>query len=125
MVWAMVTVVMPRPAGQPINCCMKTKSNSIETPVMTSGMTSGAETSPENKVRPRNRENRAIAMPAMVPRMVAKVALMTAISSDSIAASRIWLFLKSLPYHCVENPPHTVASRDLLKEKKIIEMIGM
>ena len=37
----------------------------------------------------------------------------------------IWSFLKSLPYHSVEKPPHTVASRDLLKEKKIIERIGM
>ena len=69
-------------AGQPISCSMKMKSSSIEMPVMTSGMTSGAETRPENSVRPRNRVKRASAMPAMVPRMVAMVALTSAISSD-------------------------------------------
>jgi hypothetical protein len=30
----------------------------------------------------------------------------------------------SAAYHLVENPPHTVASRARLNEKKIIEKIG-
>ena len=32
--------------------------------------------------------------------------------------------LEELPYHWVEKPPQTVARRDLLKEKTIIERIG-
>src|SRR5436190_19018158 len=104
---------------------MNTNNRSMETPVMTSGMMSGADTSPEKSVRPRNLENRARAMPAMVPRIVAKVALITAISSDRVAALMIWAFLKSLKYHSTEKPPQTVANLDLLKEKMIIEMMGI
>ncbi len=60
----------------------------------------------------------------MVPRIVAKVALRRAISSDRIAALMIWAFWNSLKYHSTEKPPQTVASRDLLKEKTIIDRIG-
>ena len=100
------------------------KSISIEMPVMTSGMTSGAVTKPEKAVRPRKRRKRARAMPAMVPRMVAKVALTKAIRRERRAASMTWSFWNSRTYHCVEKPPQTVARRDLLKEKTIIERIG-
>ncbi len=84
--------------------------------MITSGITSGADTRPEKKVRPGNRTKRASAMPAMVPRMVAMVALTAAISRDRTAASMIWLLANSLPYHSVEKPPHNIASRDLLNE---------
>ena len=55
VVWAMTMVVMDRPAGQPKLCSMATNSSSRARPVMTSGITSGAVTMPENKVRPVNR----------------------------------------------------------------------
>ena len=122
--WAMVTVVKPRWPGQPIDCAITMNSISIEMPVITSGMTSGAVTKPEKAVRPRKRRKRASAMPAMVPRMVAKVALTSAMRSESRAASMTWSFWNSLTYHWVEKPPQTVARRDLLKEKTIIERIG-
>ena len=60
----------------------------------------------------------------MVPRMVAKVALVTAICSESTAAFITWSLLRSLPYHWVEKPPHTVASLDLLKEKTMSDRMG-
>jgi hypothetical protein len=92
------------------------KRNSMDRPVITSGMTNGAETSPEKRVRPGNRRNRASAKPAMVPSRVAKVALTAAMRILSNAASIIWVLAKSLTYHSVENPPHKVTSLDLLKE---------
>ena len=79
--WASVTVVKPRWPGQPISCAIRMKSISIEMPVMTSGMTSGAVTRPEKAARPRKRRKRASAMPAMVPRIVANVALTKAIGA--------------------------------------------
>ena len=39
---AIVMVVMPRPSGQPIACSIATNSSSSESPVITSGITSGA-----------------------------------------------------------------------------------
>ena len=91
-------------------------SISDEMPVMTSGMTRGAVTRPENSTRPRNRLKRASAIPAIVPRIVAKVADRSAIFSDRIAALMICVLLKSETYHLVEKPPQTVASRDALNE---------
>ena len=35
-----------------------------------------------------------------------------------------WSFWNRRTYHWVEKPPQTVARRDLLKEKTIIERIG-
>jgi hypothetical protein len=64
-------------------------------------------------------------MPAMVPSSVASVALIRAILSDRSAAAMTWSLARRRPYHSVENPPQTVASRYLLKEKKIIERMGM
>lgn len=77
--WARVTVVMPRCAGQPMYSLSKMKKISSEIPVMTSGMISGDVIMPENMVRPRNFLNRAKAIPAIVPRIVAIVALIMAI----------------------------------------------
>ena len=120
----MVTVVKPRLPGQPIHCAIRMNSISIDMPVITSGMISGAVTKPEKIVLPRNRPKRASAIPAMVPRMVAIVALTSAISSDRIAALMTCRLSNSFQYHSVENPPQTVESRDLLNEKKIIEKMG-
>ena len=51
-------VVMPRPAGQPISCSIATKSRSSDSPVMTSGMTSGAVDMPVRSARVRKRPKR-------------------------------------------------------------------
>ncbi len=51
---AIVSVVMPRSAGQPNNDSDATNNSSSDNPVMTSGITSGAATRPVNSVRPRN-----------------------------------------------------------------------
>jgi hypothetical protein len=118
------SVENPRRLGQPIHFAVSRNSISVDTPVSTSGMTSGVEISPDSKVRPRNRPNRTSAMPAIVPRMVAALALISASRRLSHAASRIWVFSNSLAYHTVENPPHTVTSRDLLNENTIRLMIG-
>ena len=86
VICAMVIVVNPRWPGQPSHSAIRMNSISDEMPVITSGMISGAVTSPENSTRPRNRRNRARAMPAIVPKIVAKVADSRAICSDRIAA---------------------------------------
>ena len=114
--WASVTVLAPRPLGQPISVSRLTKSIRSDRPVITSGMMSGAEIMPENRVRPLNRPSRASVSPASVPRMVANVADTTAMRSDRSAASITWSFCRSFPYHSVEKPPHTVASREALNE---------
>ena len=58
---AMVMVVMPRPAGQPISCSIATNSSSSDRPVITSGMTSGAVVMAFSVKRPRNCAKRASA----------------------------------------------------------------
>ncbi|MNT70031.1 hypothetical protein D3C72_2083850 [compost metagenome] len=83
---------------------------------MTSGMTSGAVIMPPNSVLPRNRPKRASARPATVPSTTEAVADIAATLSDSQAAPRSWSFCSSSAYHLVEKPPHTVTSRDSLKE---------
>ena len=116
VICASVTVVKPRALGQPIHCAIKMNIISDEIPVITSGMINGAVTRPENKTRPRNLRNRAKAMPAMVPRMVAIVEDSTAICSDRIRAATTFLFDNRDTYHLVENPPQTVANLDALNE---------
>ena len=54
----MMIVVIPRPAGQPISCSIDTKSSSSESPVMTSGITSGAVDMPVSSARLRKRPKR-------------------------------------------------------------------
>ena len=53
VICASVTVVKPREEGQPTYCAIKIKKISEEIPVITSGITKGAVTRPENNVRPR------------------------------------------------------------------------
>ena len=83
---------------------------------MTSGMTMGDVIIPENSVRPLNRPKRARTKPDMVPRSVARVADVTAILRLNKRASIICSFRNNSPYHRVENPPQTVASRESLNE---------
>ena len=49
VVWAIQMVVMPRPSGQPRSCAMETNSSNRDSPVMTSGITSGAVIIPANR----------------------------------------------------------------------------
>ena len=92
------------------------KNIRVEMPVITSGITRGAVTMPENRSRPRNLGNRASASPAIVPRMVATVAEISAICTDRISAAPTCRLENNDTYHLVENPPQTVASREPLKE---------
>jgi hypothetical protein len=79
-------------------------------------MISGAVTMPENIVRPRKRPKRASAIPAMAPRIVAKVAEKSAISRDSRKAETICRLENSASYQRKEKPPQTVTRREELKE---------
>jgi hypothetical protein len=83
---------------------------------MTSGMTIGDEIIPEKSVRPLNLPKRARTRPDIVPRTVANVAEVIAIFTLRNRASRICSLRNNSPYHRVENPPHTVASRESLNE---------
>ena len=85
----MVMVVMPRPAGQPIDCSNATNSSSSDSPVITSGMTSGAVVMALSVKRPLNCAKRARPNPASVPRITEPEALITATLSEIHAASRI------------------------------------
>ena len=114
--WAMVMVVTPRPRGPPIKSSSATNSNSNDRPVITSGITSGAEVIPLNRILPRKRPMRASARPASVPRTTATVAVATAMRRLNHAARRICASRSNSPYHRAENPPHTVTSFDALNE---------
>src|SRR3984957_6196229 len=123
----MVMVVMPRPAGQPINCSRATNSSSSDRPVMTSGMTKGAVVMAFSVKRPRNWLKRANPNPASVPRITDPEALMTATLSDIQAASSISSLLSSAWYHLRVGElaaSHTVTNFDALKENTTIDRIG-
>ena len=119
VMWAMVIVVAPRPAGQPKVCSIATKSSSIDRPVMTSGSTIGAVVSPIKRLRPRKLPKRTRQKAAMVARIVEPVALTAATRKLRRAASRISPFASSSAYHfsvgeCAES--QTVTSREALNE---------
>ena len=118
-------VAKPRCPGQPINCCRLTNNSNNDKPVMTSGMTSGAVIIPENTVRPRKRPKRHSARPAIAPRTVAKVADVTAMRRLKNAASSTCSLRSNSPYHRVEKPPQTVASRESLNEYTMTRTSGM
>jgi len=65
----MVMVVMPRPAGHPIDCSKATNSRRSDKPVITSGITKGAVVMAFKVKRPRNCEKRASPNPASVPKI--------------------------------------------------------
>ena len=91
---------------------------------MTSGTTSGASSAKPNKARPGNRENRAIAKPARVPRISARVAAIVATSRLVAAAARNPSSAASAPYQWIENPAHTATSREWLNEYSTNRTIG-
>lgn len=84
--------------------------------MITSGITSGAYSIPENSVRPWKDPARVRATAASVPRMVAAVADIAATrrliaSADNMASS-----LKNSTYQRNDHPPQTVTSREALNE---------
>jgi hypothetical protein len=113
-----------RPAGQPISCCIATKSSKSDSPVITSGMTSGAVDMPVSSARDRNRPNRVSTYAASVPSPTASVALTAATCRLIQADPRICGSRSSSPYHLVEKPPQTVTSLLSLKLKMISDRIG-
>src|SRR5689334_18500316 len=128
---AIVMVATPRSNCHPnicwSNCSSDTNSNSMDRPVMTSGMTSGAVVRPCSSARPRNGPKRDRTRPASVPRITAPVADIAATWMDSHAAERMAVSSNSLAYHLRVGEfaaSHTVTRRELLNEKKIIERIG-
>ena len=100
-------------------------NSSSDRPVMTSGMTSGADIMPLNSSRPLNWPKRTSASPASVPSSIAKVAFTAAILRLRATASQTSSLSNSTPYHLVEKPPHTGTMRDLLKEYRTSRNIGM
>src|SRR5690349_1512735 len=128
---AMVIVATPRSNCQPnicwSSCSSETNSSSMDRPVMTSGMTSGAVVRPWSRARPRNGPKRDRTRPASVPSTTAPVADMAATLMDNQAADRMALSSNSFAYHFRVGEfaaSQTVTRRELLNEKKIIERIG-
>ncbi len=102
-------------------------SSSRASPVITSGMTSGAVVMPTSRVRPRNGPKRASATPVSVPSTSAPLAAMSAILMESHAALRISSLPSSSPYHLRVGEwaaSQTVTRRELFSENTIIERIG-
>src|SRR3569623_1001694 len=110
VVCAMVTVQNPRPAS------MATNSSNSDSPVMTSGITNGAYSMPENSVRPRKKPPRDRPIAASVPSNVAALADTTPTRRRIQAADSIALSLSSSRYHFKDQPPHTVTRREALNE---------
>ena len=84
--------------------------------MITSGMTSGAYTIPENRVRPANRPCLARAKAAIVPKIVATEAERKATFRVIHAASSNCWLEKTEAYHFVDHPPHTATLRPALNE---------
>ena len=97
VIWAMVIVFMPLDPGHPMKSWSETNKRSRDNPVITSGITNGDAIIPENNSLPLNCLILAMIKPAMVPMMVAKVAVIAAIWKLKIAASRIFSLLNSGP----------------------------
>ena len=116
VMWAIVMVVAPRFIGQPIRLAIEMNRNSSDSPVMISGMTSGAVTMPDSRILPRRRTSRCSASATMAPSAVAKVALRKAILRLSSAASSSFSSSSRLAYQRSEKPPQSVTSRESLKE---------
>src|SRR6478735_9060239 len=129
--WAMMMVTMPRSNCQwnriRNSCSRDTNSSSMDRPVSTSGMTSGAVVRPCSSARPRKGPNLASTRPAIVPSTTAPLAVMAAIRMDSQAACSTGRSWNSAAYQRSVGElaaSHTVTSRELLKEYTIIEKIG-
>src|SRR5215472_643489 len=110
VVWAMTTVQNPRSIETATN-----KSN-MDRPVMTSGMTNGAQIIAANGSRPRKRPNRTSATAARVPSNVAMNAEMKATRKLIDAARSNAASCASAAYQRIDQPPHTATRREALKE---------
>ena len=67
--WAIQIVSIPLPSGQPIACSMDTKMSNRESPVIISGMNSGAVIVTANVKCPRNHPKQIRARDAIKPRI--------------------------------------------------------
>src|SRR6266481_8060564 len=110
VVCAVVTVQNPRSASSATN------SSSSDSPEITSGITSGEYSMPENNARPPKRAPRASPTAASVPSSVASVADTAPTRRLIQAASSMARSLKNSVYQRSDQPPHTVTSREALKE---------
>ena len=111
------TQIATTPFGAiPIRPPIDTSISRIERPVITSGITSGAVIIAPNRVLVGKWCMRVIASAAIVPSTTAAVAVQNATFRLTHAASSIERSRISSPYHLNENPDHTEASRDSLKE---------
>src|SRR5262245_6987324 len=110
VVCAMAMVQKPR------SMSIATNNNNRASPMMTSGMTSGAKIIPENSTRPRKRSKRTSAMAASVPSTVAALADKKAMRSVTQADSSMARSSMSSAYQRVDQPPHTVTRREALNE---------
>ncbi len=79
-------------------------------------MTSGAVTSPENRVRPLKRLMRVMTKAARVPSATAAVAVKKAICRLRLTAFISWVLSSRPTYQCTDQPPQTVTSREALNE---------
>ena len=121
--WAIQIATTPLD-GKPNIAPIDTSISRIDRPMITSGITSGAVTSAPNTVLPGKRVKRVIAIAAMVPSTIDAVAVQNATLRLTQAASSSCRSRNNSPYHLVENPAHTVASREALNEYSISNRIG-
>jgi hypothetical protein len=114
--WAIVIVVVPLPTGHPKIFSIPVKSISNDSPVTTSGITSGAVIAPTNSVFPLNLSNLVMTIAAIVPRITDTVAEKHAtLMLVKVARKIIGLDTRAL-YHFSENLVHVATSLDSLKE---------
>src|SRR5215831_16443895 len=93
-----------------------TKNSSKDTPIITSGMTSGSKNMPP-RICCERRASHSNPIAAGIPRLVATIVDTTATTKLFHVAA--WSARSSInwPYQCHENPCQVDAKRDALKEK--------
>jgi hypothetical protein len=89
---------------------------SSDSPMTTSGITSGAIMEPKNNDRPRNTLNLVMTMAAIVPNIMDTVADTQAIFRLVTVARRIMGLEMSILYHFKENPVQVLTNLDSLNE---------
>src|ERR1700761_4771836 len=100
-----------------MTCWMATSISSSDSPWITSGITSGALTMPEKKVRPKKRLYLTSENAAIVPSTTEPLADSTAILSDSHTPLISSVSSTSFAYHSSEKPPQCEGRREWLNEK--------
>src|SRR6218665_1030508 len=122
-VWPAQMVKRPR-SGRPSMRSHITKNSSSDTPVITSGTTSGALMRAMKAVRPRNFLYLTMANAASMPRSTELVADSSAIFSESLSPSMTSVSLATRSYHLSVKPPHSATIFESLKEKTIRVKMG-